>query len=163
MAFTRDPVSVLLDGGARRLLARAYAARGQWAGTVLAPPTMAHRAWALAQGINLDGAAWTGNNRWDQAFERALNYQHKWFHDGNGGFRAEKRMEPQGYGLEVEFGRTRRIPGAPRVLFGRAVRCRVHPKGKARERMARVPDSRKAYDNDGKPAGRFAHPDDRDW
>jgi len=32
MPFTRDPVSALFDAGARRLLSRAYARPGQWAG-----------------------------------------------------------------------------------------------------------------------------------
>jgi hypothetical protein len=87
--YERDPVSVLLDRGARDLLARVYAApRGQWVMTRLADPTPRHLAWGRARGWDLTGPdnAQTlsgrhvnAHSRWGRAFMRALWYQHKWY------------------------------------------------------------------------------------
>jgi hypothetical protein len=87
--YERDPVSLLLDRGAREMLARVYAARrGEWVMTRLADPTPRHLAWGRANGWDLFGpdnaATLSGRHinahtRWGRAFMRALWYQHKWY------------------------------------------------------------------------------------
>jgi hypothetical protein len=109
--YERDPVSVLLDRGAREMLARTYAApRGQWIMTRLADPTDRHRLWAKLHGIDLDGPdnAQTlsgkhinAHTRWGRAFMRALWYQHRHYGPAAGSkgdtayLRAEKRFSDQ--------------------------------------------------------------------
>ena len=159
-------MSVLFDTAARAHLALAYAARGGWAGRPLAAPTMRHRAWALARGINLDGTDWTGRNRWDQAFMRALYYQHRNYWDGETGFREERRMvAADSRALQVEFSpRARRFQAGPRVLYGRGVRIRIRPGGAAAMKAVKAkPLEQRIYDDAGNPAGRWADPAERDW
>jgi hypothetical protein len=44
------------------------------------------------------------------------------------------------------------------------VQVPLPPGGQAARRVVdRLPDSRRIYDDDGAPAGRFADPADRDW
>jgi hypothetical protein len=88
--YQRDPVSVLLDRGAREMLARVYAApRGQWVMTRLADPSPGHAAWARGiHGIDvsgpdnaptLSGRHVNAHTRWGRAFMRALWHQHRWY------------------------------------------------------------------------------------
>lgn len=167
VAATRDPVSELFDPGARALLARAYAAKGRWAGTRLADPGPRHLAWAARVGINVGGpdpaAGGEARSRWARGFVRSLYYQHKWWSDGDGGFRRTRRIEPRHAGaLEVEVGR--RVPVLGVIPAGRAVRVRIRPGGQAALRaVKRLPDSARIYSDSGAPAGRWADPNRRDW
>src|SRR5258708_21406937 len=84
MVYSRDPVSVLFDGGAERLLRRAYARPGRWVGTRLADPAPRHVAHFARSGINVLGgdnaATLSGKHedmrsRWGPGFARAVCYQ----------------------------------------------------------------------------------------
>ena len=123
-------MSVLFDDGARRLLARAYARPGQWAGTRLANPTLAHRGYLASLGIDPmgpDGKSGEGTlnarTRWARGFVRALNYQHK-------------RTQKAYLGLIIEVGRA--MPGGKQagtlLVPGRAVRIKVMRGGTAHVR-----------------------------
>lgn len=174
MPAKRDPVSELLDRGARVQLARAYAAPiGTWVMTRLADPSEDHLRWAAAIGVGdlmgpdrpgtLSGTHVQAHTRWGRAFMRALWYQHKWFGDRAAeGFRDERRMMPLGTPLQVEWGR--RMPRRGIIPPGRAVRIRI-PSGA--DRAIRVvqgkPDSERIFDNEGTPAGRWSDPALRDW
>src|SRR5712691_4902670 len=90
MPHSRDPVSELLDRGARALLARAYSVRaGTWVMTRLADPSREHLDWAQDMGLDslmgpdkpttASGAHVQAHTRWGRAFMRALWYQHKWY------------------------------------------------------------------------------------
>src|SRR5262252_6339767 len=118
MPYRRDPVSELFDAGARRLLARAYARPGQWAGTRLANPSPQHLAYLSSLGINplsRDDKSGAGKlnarTRWGRGFVRALYYQHRNYSDApGGGWRDAKRTTPRSdLSLVVEVGRA--LPG----------------------------------------------------
>jgi hypothetical protein len=157
----RDPVSVLWDGAAAQLLARARKARGGWAGTRIADPSPRQRAaLAAVYGIDADGpdrpstAARRGGlnakTRWARGFVRALYYANDRRHGG------------PGLALEVEVGRHK--PAGVRVPAGRAVRVRVRRGGSAAVRaVQRKGDGARIWDADGLPAGRFSDPALRDW
>jgi hypothetical protein len=170
MAYQRDPVSELFDRGAREHLALAYRAGGGWAARPLAPPTLAHRAWALGRGISLDAddpakaAVGTRLNRWDAAFERAVMYQHKWFWDGATGFGARRMTPARGLAVQVEFStRARRFTVGPRTFYGRAVRVRVLAGGaRAAGAVARKPAGERIYTATGL-GGKWGDPAERDW
>jgi hypothetical protein len=165
-------VSLLLDDGARRLLARAYAAgAGQWVMTRLADPDRGTLDWAIDEGLdNLLGpdrattASGQRNNahtRWGRAFTRALYYQHRWYGDTKG-FRPERRTVPWGRPLQVEWGR--RKPAVGMIPAGRAVRIRLAVGGKTALRVVKAkPDVQRIYDDAGVPAGRWSDPGKRDW
>jgi hypothetical protein len=168
---------VLLDRGARDMLARVYAARrGEWVMTRLADPTDRHRAWARARGWDLDGpdnaATLSGkhvnaHSRWGRAFMRALWYQHRWYgpppgRRGSGGVRTERRTVPSGMALQVEWGR--RVPGLGVIPPGRAVRVRVAYGGKTARRVVEAKrDADRIYRDDGSMGGRFSVASERDW
>ncbi len=165
---SRDPVSELMDSGARRLLARAYASPGRWQGTRLAAPGDRHRAWARSRGIDIDGpdpvprGGLNARSRWARGFVRSLYHHHRWYSD-SGGLRSERRTSPRnGQALQVEVGRA---VGPLGVLpAGRAIRVRVVKGGDtARAALGKLPDSRRIYTPDGAPAGRWAEPSNREW
>ena len=168
MPARRDPVSELFDAGAARLLRRAYARPGRWAGTRIAAPTMRHTRWAAAQGIELSGPdnapGGQARNRWMRAFIRAVYYQHKWhYREGQG--LGERRTAPnQSRALRYEVGLVRldRVDGRV-VNRGRAVRIIVLAGGQAAQDAAEaMPASRKIYEN-GAPGARWSDPARRDW
>jgi hypothetical protein len=177
--YERDPVSMLLDRGAREMLSRVYAApRGQWIMTRLADPTDRHRRWGLAHGWDLDGPdnAFTlsgkhinAHTRWGRAFMRALWYNHRQYgpEAGRGarGIRSARRMAPTGTALQIEWGR--RLPGSStgRVLpAGRAVRIRIAYGGRTARRVVMAKSSRdRIYTDDGGMGGRFSIAEGRDW
>jgi hypothetical protein len=177
--YERDPVSVLLDRGAREMLARVYAVpRGQWVMTRLADPTDQHRRWARSHGWDLDGPDnaptlsgkhINAHTRWGRAFMRALWYQHRQYGPvpgrGARGLRADRRMTPYGAALQVEWGR--RLPGSTtgRVLpAGRAVRVRIAYGGKTARRVVEgKPAADRIYKDDGSMGGRFSVAAERDW
>jgi len=169
VTFNRDPVSELFDQGARRLLARAYEApRGQWVGTVVADPTLRHRALALRYGLFLDradpakAAVGTRLGRWEAGFERALYWNHKWFYTG-GRLSGSKRMTPaHTSALVVEWGN--RKPALGVIPAGRTVRIRLRPGGRAAlTAVQAMGDDDRIFDDEGDPAGKWGDPETRDW
>lgn len=169
MAFQRDPVSELFDGGARKLLARAYAAPGSWQSTRLAPPGPRHIAHLAGLGINplapdnpsAEGGPDPGTSarsRWARGFVRAVYYQHRWYSGtGGAGWRAARRTVPRHAGaLEVTVGR--------RTGLGQEVRARLRPGGaRALAAVQRLGEAKRIYDSAGSPAGRWSDPARRDW
>jgi hypothetical protein len=165
-------VSVLLDDGARSLLARAYAAgSGKWVMTRLADPDAGTLDWAQDQGINsllgpdrattANGTRNNAHTRWGRAFVRALYFNHRWYGDTKG-FREERRTVAWGRPLQVEWGA--RKPAVGVIPAGRAVRVRLAAGGKTALRVVRAkPDAARIYDDDGRTAGRWADPAKRDW
>lgn len=181
MAYERDPVSVLLDRGARELLERVYKApRGTWVMTRLADPPERTRAWARARyGIDVDGPdnaptlsgkRANAHTRWGRAFMRALWYQHRQYGPtagptaGRGArrVRTERRVSPTGTPLEVSWGR--RVPALGVIPAGRAVRVRVPYGGKTARRVveAKARDDR-IWVGDREQGGRFSVAAERDW
>lgn len=169
----RDPVSVLLDRGARELLTRVYAERaGTWVMTRLADPSEDHQAWAAGMGIGDlmgpdvpttdSGRNDTAHTRWGRAFVRALYHNHLWWSNGRGGWRGTRRMARNPRPLEVEWGnRVRRLGVIP---AGRAVRVRQPTGGQvARRAVHRKPPAARIYDDQGRTAGRWSDPARRDW
>lgn len=161
---TRDPLSERFDDAARHLLDRAYSAPGQWAGTRLADPSMAHIRYANSLGIyplaRDDVPGGLARTRWARAFVRALYYQHKWWSAGGGpGWRASKRTTFRNAGaLVVEVGRA--VPARGVIPAGRAVRVKLMAGGNAKARaVAKTPASRIWADQG--PA--WADPGRRDW
>lgn len=174
MPAKRDPVSELLDRGARRLLVRAYSARsGTWVMTRLADPSPEHVAWARGLGLDplmgpdrpptLSGTHVQAHTRWGRAFMRSLWYQHRWYGDkALRGFRDERRMVPYGVPIQVEWGR--RVPAVGVIPAGRAMRIRVAIGGQTALRVVRAkPDQARIFDDEGAPAGRWSDPALRDW
>jgi hypothetical protein len=153
--WARDPLSELLDEGARDFLTRVYAARGQWVTTRLADPNPAVDRFARdLLGIDPEGPddarVRTGKpnpmrSRWARAFARAVYHQHKWY-GGVRGLRSVRRMEPYRRALEIEAGR--RMPARGIVPAGRIMRARLRPGGKkAISAVVRKPDSQRIYDD----------------
>ena len=159
MVHRRDPISVLFDEPAQRLLSRAAARPGQWVQTRLADPSIRARTHAAALGFpgdllgpdNASSSKRTLNARtaWARSFVRAVQYWHK----KNGG-------KPR---LHMEVGR--HIPASPqfdprhpeRGGFppGRAIRIKVGG-------VATLPASRDdAYTEAGSRA--WANPERRWW
>jgi hypothetical protein len=151
--WQRDPVSVLFDTGARALLARAYANRGQWQATRLANPTipLAGRL-ARTYGIRWDGPdnartasgkKLNARTRWGRGFVRSVYYVNKAEHGGRGG------------AIEIEIGRA--LPRLGVLPPGRAVRVRTRVGGRTALRSVQAKsDVDRIYDSEGGPAGRFA-------
>jgi len=79
MSYQRDPVSVLFDAGAARLLRRAYDRPGAWAGTRVKPPEASQVAFALYRGINLYRPDPGAGDRWTRAFIRSLYHLNTWY------------------------------------------------------------------------------------
>jgi hypothetical protein len=171
--YERDPVSELFDDGARRLLARAYANPGHWAGTRLAEPSPSQVQWARAHGITdlLGRDRVTGGEartRWARAFTRSLYYQHKWWSSSGGGWRGSRRTVPrQTGGLVVEVGYQlgttgRVLASGERVILrpGRAVRVKLVRGGSAKDRAVAGMDDQRKWADQGP---RWADPSGRDW
>jgi hypothetical protein len=172
--YARDPVSVLFDRGARRLLERAYANPGTWAGTRLADPTPRDRLRLYGMGVTdpmgPDNASTHGGRglnartRWMRGFVRALYYQHKWFSvQGGQSWRPGRRTVARSAGaLEIEIGRIMPVRGV--IPRGRAIRVRIRPGGQARLRaVQRLPDRDRIWTDQGEQAARFSDPALRDW
>ena len=172
MAYKRDPVSVMFDRGARRLLSRAYARPGQWVGTRVAIPdarTARHLASLGIQWAGPDrpsahgGRGLDARTRWVRGFVRALYYQHKNY-SGGGGWRDSKRAVPRHSGaIEIQVGRA--MAAAAGAPAGRAVRVRFHTAGgqAAKDAAQRRSDSARIYTDDGAPGARWSDPALRDW
>ena len=164
MPLTRDPVSVLFDGGARRLLARAYAHPGQWAGTLLKNPEARHVAHFASLGIDVLGPdtqpGREARTRWARGFTRSLYYQHKWWSGTGGqGWRGEKRRVARATGgLVVEVGVAKRAVGV--IPAGRSVRVKLVSGGKAKVKAVdQTPEAEQWRDH----GPRYADARRRDW
>jgi hypothetical protein len=148
-SFNRDPVSVLLDGGARVLLERAYRNPGTWVSTRLADPSPAHVAHFAAEGIDVNapdnaprrgGRGLNAHTRWCRGFVRAIYYQHLWYSNTgrDRGWRAERRTTERTAGaLKVEVGR--HMPALGVIPAGRIVRAILYPGGRAADRAVGRP------------------------
>lgn len=169
----RDPVSVLWDAGARRLLSRALQNPGTWQGTRVADPRPGQEAWMKSRGIDWQGpdnASASGGkglnarDRWTRAFVRSLYYQFAWYSvTGGENWRSEKRGRARHAGaLQVEVGR--RLPAKGVIRSGRAIRVRYARGGQAKLRAVQnKSDSDRVWTDDGQKASRFSDPALRDW
>lgn len=164
MPAQRDPASELFDAGARRLLSRAYANPGHWAGTRLADPGPRQESYLRAEGIDWrardDVPGGRARTRWGRAFTRALYYQHKWWSGSGGrGWRTQKRTVARASGgLVVEVGAVKPAVGV--IPRGRAVRVKLMPGGASKERAVSKMDETRRWADHG-PA--WADPARRDW
>ncbi len=152
-AWTRDPLSEWWDTGAQIVLQRAVSARGQWVGVRIADPSQRQRDAALALGIailgpdpvrKLGGRGVNARDRWRRAFVRAVYYN-------------------SGRPIEIEVGV--KLPARGVIPAGRPVRIRTRRGGQAAmNAVGRMADVRRIYDDEGKPAARWADPRvTRDW
>jgi hypothetical protein len=163
-AATRDPISTLFDGPARRLLERAYARPGAWVMTRVADPGPGGIAYGADRPSVAGGTGLNARTRWCRAFVRALYFQHKWYSGAHGsGWRAQRRTAPRSAGaLRVQVGVHRPATGI--IPAGRAVRIRIDRGGQAKERaVRRMPDSARIFRDDGSTAARWSDPNLRDW
>jgi hypothetical protein len=162
----RDPVSEQFDDAAARLLRRAYAAPGAWAGTYVRNPGPAWLVWGARHRISLLGPdtapGGAARTRWARAFVRSCYYLHKHhYRPGQGLVLTEARASTWPAPLEYRVGRVKINTGG--VVLGRLVQVRLAPAAGAADAVAALPGSRRIYNEDGTPGGRFADPADRDW
>lgn len=172
----RDPVSVAFDASARRLLERAYAARGTWVQAWLPDPDLRQRTRWLERGINVGGpdplppgGGLDARTRWGRAFARSLYYNAKWYRPARGSsrMRTQKLNTASGTPLRVEFGR--HVPG--NELGGlpprRRVRIMIAQGGEAAERaVTRLPEASRSFVGPKSarvPGPRWAAPEYKDW
>jgi hypothetical protein len=181
---TRDPVSELFDGSARRLLARAYASPGTWVQAWLPDPTIRQRSGMTAlHGIGdltgpdplPKGGGVDARTRWGRGFVRSVYFQHKWYSGGRGGeWREDRRLSPRSTGgLRIQVGR--HVPPSPQwdpaqpraggFPPRRRVRVQLAAGGKAKQQaVARLSDSDRIYTRTGQLGGRWGGGDKyRDW
>ena len=160
----RDPLSEWFDAAAQRLLARAYANRGQWTGIYLAPPTVRHQVAAAAIGFwDLRERDRWGEVRWVRAFKRSVFWNHKTY-----GYAADFRpgaaraADHAGTSLEWQTGQRVMKAGWPSRRW--AIRVRVHPGGTAAHRAADAIPARKRWvDESGRATDLQSTAADHDW
>lgn len=167
--WERDPLSVLLDGGARRFLQRVYDARGEWVTTRLADPDAGVRSYALSRGIDpagpdnastVSGAHRNMRSRWGRAFARSVYYQHRWY--GARNVRASRRTVAYSRPLELEVGR--HVPVRGVIPAGRLVRARLRTGGQQAGRaVSGLGDRERIFDSAGEHAGASSDAAGRDW
>lgn len=173
-AWERDPVSQWLDGGARRLLDRAYDTPGEWVTTRLANPGLRHRTIATGMGVSLMGAdnasargggGLDARTRWMRAFIRALYYQHAWYSTTAPGhpWRRGRRGVPRSAGaLRVRVGRALPVRGV--IPAGREISVRLEAGGASALRAVRgLAEADRIFDDGGEPSERWSDPSLRDW
>ncbi len=183
MPHARDPVSEPFDAAARRLLAKAYASRGQWASAWLPDPTIRQRTrWAELGITDLTGpdrpstrsssGGLDAKTRWARAFVRSLNYQHKWNSPMSGKAWARRSAPRSAGGLRVEVGRhvpasaqfDPADPSAGGLPGRRRVRVQLAAGGAAKTRAVdRLASRDRIYTDAGTPGGRWSDPSLRDW
>ena len=136
--FERDPLSVRFDPSARRLVERAYAVKGSWAGDFVPPPGPRARLWMAAHGIYspYERDRW-GEIRWLRAYKRSVYHLVNWY-GGTTGLRGERNSGAGSEGwhapVRVEWETGVRVREG--VHAGRwAVRIRIHPGGRATSRI----------------------------
>lgn len=158
----RDPVSLVWDTAAARILQRVYEQRGGWYATrITDPPPSLLAYFGAKHDIDLTGpdnaATISGRHinyrtRWNRGFVRAVNYRNDRRHGGPGG------------PLEIQVGRPK--PAGPgNTPAGWAVRLRVRRGGDKRARRAveRKKYGDRIWTGDGEPGGRFHDITGRDW
>lgn len=166
MPYVRDPVSLLFSPprsmAAPRLLERAYASPGEWVTTPVAGPTLEHRTWALAGGINLDEEQSIGDNeplnRWLRGYIRAVYWVHKWhYYESIGGLNLNRKRMAPGDSRGVRYRVGERIQRMGALTFATPVSIVVVAGGSAGYNRARR--ARRYIDNE---AVRSV-PELRDW
>jgi len=163
-----DPVSVEFENAAGRLLARAYAKRGEWVSVRLADPTIRQATMWANRGIVVTGPdtvpGGAAKTRWARALIRALYRQHK--QGGSGSLRVEVgRKIPASPQFDP------RNPGAGGFPPSRQFRLQIARGGSVALRaVRRLPDSQRIYlPASGTEGGkyemgpRWSNPADRDW
>jgi hypothetical protein len=168
-SFNRDPVSELLDSGARRILERAYATPGRWVTTRLADPDPGHASYFGSLGIDVNapdraGRSLNAHTRWGRAFVRAIYYQHQWYSNvGGRGWRAQRRTTERKSGaLKIEVGRHMAALGV--IPAGRIVRVILYPGGaSALKAVDREPDRARIFTASGGQGGAASDVSRRDW
>jgi hypothetical protein len=168
VAYQRDPVSKWFDPAAVRLIARAYAARGEWAGVYVGPPTAMQ--WVQLGYLQVnpwERDRW-GEQRWIRALKRSV-----YWHVCNFGGVSELRDVPNvgaftgGWHAPVrvqwETGQLVRKAGWP--TRRRAVRIRLHAGGSVTSRIGKTttPKGKRWVDDRGAATARASTPEDRDW
>jgi hypothetical protein len=156
MPWQRDPVSTWFDGPARRLIARAYLVKGEWAGVYVAPPGPAQWAQLGLLGINpFEKDRW-GEVRWIRGFKRAVFHELNWY----GGVTELRPVPNTGAGThgwhapvrgQWETGALVRKAGWP--TRRRAVRFRIHSGGARTSEIGKQARDR-WVDDDGHPTFR---------
>jgi hypothetical protein len=167
--YSRDPVSELLDHGARQLLDRAYKTPGHWVSTRLADPTREHARYFSGLGIDVNGPDPVGrklntHTRWARGFVRAIYYQHQWYSElGTRGWRGQRRLTERTSGaIQVDVGQHR--PELGIIPAGRVVSVILHPGGQAARRAVdRAPDDSRIFTRAGEPGGAASNATRRDW
>jgi hypothetical protein len=167
--FNRDPVSELLDSGARRILERAYATPGRWVTTRLADPDPGHVSYFGSLGIDVNAADRAGRSlnahtRWGRAFVRSIYYQHQWYSNiGGRGWRAQRRTTERKSGaLKIEVARHMAPLGV--IPAGRIVRVILYPGGaSAVKAVDREPDRARIFTAQGGQGGAASDVSRRDW
>lgn len=164
----RDPVSVLFDAAARRLLERAYRSPDKCAATRLADPTSAQRAAvASTYQVDVDAADDAGKGqartRWGRAFMRSVYYQHRWYYTRGVKLATTRRTELSTRPLKISIGRHMPVKGV--IPAGRLVVIEVLPGGQAKDRaLAAKPASDRYITPDGEPGPAWNEgPESRDW
>ena len=171
--MTRDPVSLLFDSPARRLLDKAYASPHTWVQVWLPDPTIRQRTRfvGVVRGDLLGpdplpkGGGLDAKSRWARGFVRALYYQHRNYSPARGSSVWARRRSPRNtYGLRVEVGR--HVPGSPQFDPAhpdrggfpprRRVRVMMAAGGKAKDAaVARLAYKDRAWVGDHQPGGRY--------
>lgn len=150
MPRRRDPLSEWFDSAAARLVARAYANRGQWTGVYLSQPSVRQRAAAamIGEWDLFERDRW-GEVRWVRAYKRSVFWNHKQY-----GYAGEFRLgqprasDHSGTSLEWQTGQLVMKSGWPSRRW--AIRVCVHPGGWAATEAARsIPASKRWVDASG--------------
>lgn len=160
----RDPLSTWFDSAAARLVARAYASRGEWTGIYLSQPSIRQRAAAASIGeFDLGGRDRWGEIRWVRAFKRSVFWNHKQY-----GYAGEFRLgQPRasdhpGTSLEWQTGQLVMKSGWPSRRW--AIRVRIHPAGWAAHEAAQaIPASKRWVDSSGRATSRRSDASDDNW
>jgi hypothetical protein len=164
MPYARDPLSVVLDSRAVRLVQRAYAVRGAWAGEYLPPPGPRARAWMAAYGIDPYETDRWGELRFIRGYKRSVFW---WLNNygGTTGLRGQLNSGA-GHGGWHSPVRGEWQTGIRNAEGLWAVRFRIHAGGSATSRIGRERSQRLGdnwIDADGHPTFRQSLPEDRDY
>jgi hypothetical protein len=156
--YARDPISVEFDAAALKLLRRAHANLGGWAGTYVKNPSLEWQAWALANGwprlLGPDPVP-SGDARtaWCRSLVRSCYYNNKKFMYLDG-LRLDDPKPTgghdwrQAYALDFEVGTVRIAQGGLTVI-GRAFRIKLHKQGGAKTAAKKLDPSKRWLDASG--------------
>ena len=93
-----------------------------------------------------------------------MYYNHEWYYYATRGLDLPDRRltKNRSQALQFEVGTVRIDPRG--LVIGRAVRIRLLKGGtQAMRAVDKLPDSKRIYNDEGNPAGRWADPAARDW